>query len=52
MIQRERINNMSNEEFADYINSIFKLGIALGKNQVEIKEEELVNYQTWLEEEC
>ena len=43
------IKNMSVEEFADYIHSIYICGVLAGKCKLE--NEPLEDYMTWLEKE-
>ena len=45
------IKNMSTDELADYLYSVYITGIMVGKNSIEIKNEEIIDYRKWLEEE-
>lgn len=51
MTNLERIKNMTEEEFADYINSVYLAGIYVGRTILP-EDIEKVDYRKWLNEEA
>ncbi len=45
------IKSLSNQQLADYILSVYKTGVIVGKDKIKIPKEQFVDYEKWLVEE-
>ena len=51
MTNADWIKSLSNQQLADYILSIYRTGIVVGKNKIPIPQDEFVDYNEWLDKE-